>query len=270
MSVAEAGSPLINRRYLVLDVLGRGGMGRVFRAFDRVSERVVAIKTPHDGRSAGPGHPMVEEYRVWSALTHPNIVRTLDLDRARRGPLPRDTPFLVLERTRGAPVHRVLAPGRTGYRSLRAFARGALEALVHVHATDVVHRDLKPGNLLVTRDRRTGLRVQLTDFGLAVTRGSREEPGCVSGSLPYVAPESILGGTVDGRTDLYGLGVLLCFLSTGRLPFDGTEPEEVLRWHLDGTTPDPCATRPDLPASWGRFVRRLACLLYTSPSPRDS
>jgi hypothetical protein len=258
MLVAEARSPLVNRRYLVLDALGRGGMGRVFRAFDRATERMVAIKTPHDHRGTGPDHPMVEEFRVWSCLAHPNIVRIIDLERSRRGPLPRDTPFLVLERAPGMPAHRALVPGRSGFRTLRAFARDALQALVHVHAADVVHRDLKPGNFLVTRRPRGGVRVQLTDFGLAAARGTRDEAGCISGSLPYVAPESILGGTVDGRTDLYGLGILLSFLSTGALPFSETEPEEILRWHLDGTTPDPCTTRPDLPASWGRFVRRLA------------
>ena len=257
MLVAEARSPLINRRYLVLDALGRGGMGRVFRAFDRATERTVAIKTPLDDRGTGPDHPMVEEFRVWSSLAHPNIVRMIDLERARRGPLPRDTPFLVLERAAGVPAHRALVPGRAGFRTLRAFARDALQALVHVHGADVVHRDLKPGNLLVTRGTRGGVRVKLTDFGLAIASGTREEAGCISGSLPYVAPESILGGAVDGRTDLYGLGILLHFLSTGALPFTETRPEEILRWHLDGPAADPCATRTDLPASWGRFVRRL-------------
>jgi len=267
MTQAGPATPLINRRFLVLDALGRGGMGRVFRAFDRDRERVVALKTPHDDRRGGPDHPLTEEYRRAAMLRHPNLVRVLDLHRAREGPFPEDTPFLVLERAAGRPAHRALAPGRAGIATLRAFTAQVLGGLAHVHDAGLVHRDLKPGNLLVDRPRTGGIRVKLTDFGLATDVGTREEAGCISGSLPYLAPESIAGDPVDGRTDLYALGILLYFLSTASLPFRDTRASGILRWHLEGHPADPRRRRRDLPASWGAFV---AALTERDPSRRPT
>jgi hypothetical protein len=118
-----------------------------------------------------------------------------------------------------------------------------------------VHRDLKPGNVLVGSSRPE--RVKLTDFGLAARAGRSGEPGRISGSLPYVAPESILGGEVDGRADLYGLGVLLHYLATGRMPFEGREPRAIVRWHLCGAPADPRRVNPAVPDRLARFVARL-------------
>lgn len=256
MSLADSAAPLINRRFLVLDAIGRGGMGRVFRAYDRDRERIVALKTPHDPRRAGPDHPMTDEFRMGSRLDHPNVVRILDLDRAREGPLAPDSPFLVLERSSGRPAHHALPAGRCGPRTLRTFAREVLLGLDHVHEAGVVHRDLKPGNLLVSGAGPRNLRVQLTDFGLATDVGTRDEPGRISGSLPYLAPESIVGAPVDARTDLYGLGVLLHYLSTGRMPFP-EDPEAILHWHLEGPPADPGRHVPSLPPDWSALVRAM-------------
>jgi hypothetical protein len=108
------------------------------------------------------------------------------------------------------------------------------------------------------------MRLKLTDFGLATTTGAADEPGRISGSLPYVAPESILGRPLDGRADLYALGVLLFQLATGRLPASGDRVEDVLRWHLGGPPADPRRDCPRFPPRLARFIRRL-----TARDPRE-
>jgi len=184
-------------------------------------------------------------------------VRAYELLRASSGPLPPGTPYLVLELVRGLPVHRALRAGAETPSVLEEVARRILRALDHVHRAGIVHRDLKPGNVLVGPSRRGLGRVKLTDFGLASESGRAGEPGHISGSIPYVAPETILGLAVDGRADLYGLGVLLFYLATGRLPLASRSPERWLRWHLEGPPAEPRDVRPDLPKRFAELVVRL-------------
>src|SRR6185436_1673669 len=132
-----------------------------------------------------------------------------------------------------------------------------LRALDHVHRAGIVHRDLKPGNVLVGGARRGLGRVKLTDFGLASESGRSSEPGRISGSIPYVAPETILGLAVDGRADLYGLGVLLFYLSAGRLPLASQSAERWLRWHLDCPPADPRSFRRGIPERFAELLIRL-------------
>jgi serine/threonine-protein kinase len=252
----ETTTPMLDHRFLLLDAVGRGGQGRVFRAFDRDHERMVALKILHDERaSAGPGHPLAQEFAAWARLRHRRIVRAFELRQACSGPLPSGVPYLVLEHVDAFPAHRALVPGRIRVEGLEALASGVLDALEHVHARGLVHRDLKPGNVLVERARPD--RIKLTDFGLAARSGRHGEPGRISGSLPYVAPESIVGGEVDGRADLYGLGVLLHYLGTGRMPFEGREARDIVRWHLCGAPADPRRSNPAMPDRFARFVARL-------------
>jgi len=258
---------LVNRRFLLLDNLGKGGMGSVYRAFDRSEEKIVALKLLTEKRRAGPDHPLSEEYRAWTRLRHPNIIRALGLGTIRHGPFPRGTPYLVLEYFPGIPVHRELPPGKVGARDLEEFTRQALVALDHIHSHGLVHRDLKPGNILVGRTRNGPGRVKITDFGLATDSGHKGRPGRVSGSLPYVAPETILGETIDGRTDLYGLGILLYYLSTGNLPCPGNDPGKILEWHLGGPPADLRRSGVSLTNEWARFILRLTA---RNPSCRPS
>jgi hypothetical protein len=250
-------SPTLDGRFVLVEALGCGGQGRVFRAYDRVIGRDVAIKALHDARATDPVHPLALEFAAWSRLRHPNVVRAHALMRASSGPLPPGTPYLVLELVRGLPVHRALRAGRVSPLVLEELARRVLRALLHIHEAGLVHRDLKPGNVLVGPSRRGLGRVKLTDFGLASERGRAGEPGHISGSIPYVAPETIVGLALDCRADLYGLGVLLFFLATGRLPLASKSPERWLRWHLAGPPADPRALRPDLPGRFAELVVRL-------------
>ena len=250
-------SPALDGRFILVEALGRGGQGSVFRAYDRVFRRDVAIKALHGAQALDPAHPLAVEFAAWSRLRHPNVVRAYELLRAFTGPLPPGTPYLVLELVRGLPVHRALRAGAETPFVLEEVARRILRALDHVHRAGIVHRDLKPGNILVGPSRRGLGRVKLTDFGLASESGRAGEPGRISGSIPYVAPETILGLQVDGRADLYGLGVLLFFLATGQLPLASRSPERWIRWHLDGPPAEPKSLRPDLPARFAKLVALL-------------
>ncbi len=257
VSAQLAASAALDERFLIVEALGRGGQGRVFRAYDRVFRRDVAIKALHDDRVNDPVHPLAVEFAAWSRLRHPHVVRAYQLLRARSGPLPPGAPYLVLELVRGLPVHQALRAGIEPPSVLEEFARRVLRALDHVHRCGIVHRDLKPGNVLVGRSHRRLGRVKLTDFGLASESGRAGELGRLSGSIPYIAPEAILGMAIDGRADLYGFGVLLFYLTTGRLPIDSKSPERWLRWHLDGPPAEPRALRPDLPSRFAELVVRL-------------
>jgi hypothetical protein len=239
-------SPVLDARFLLVETLGRGGQGSVFRAFDRLARRDIALKVLHGAGDVDHGHPLVAEFAAWSRLRHPHVVRAYELGRARSGPFPPGTAYLVLELVHGLPVHRAMRAGAESSADVLEFGRRLLHALDHVHRAGLVHRDLKPGNVLVGPRGRAPGRVKLTDFGLASPSGLAGTPGRISGSIPYVAPERILGLPVDGRADLYGLGVLLYYLAAGRLPIVTRSPQRWLRWHLGGPAADPRAARADV------------------------
>jgi len=228
-------------------------MGRVFRAFDRSSQRLVALKLSSDEAPSGPAHPLSAEFETWSRLRHPNIVRAYELGVAASGPIPAGIPYLVLEHVHGRPAHQVLGPGTVDAGVTETALRQLLTALDHVHRSGYVHRDLKPTNVLLGPRRN----VKLTDFGLAVRAGTCNAAGTISGSLPYVSPEALLGLPLDARADLYSLGILLYQLVTGELPFPALTPREILGWHLQGPPADEARAGGSLSPRLARFIRRL-------------
>jgi hypothetical protein len=250
-------SPLQDDRFLLLGALGQGGMASVFHAFDRIDQRMVALKVQNQAMDAGPAHPLSVEFDLWTRLRHPNIVLVHELAIADRGPFTPGAPYLVMEHVEGRPLHKALRPGRVEPAALERVAVDLLSGLEHVHEAGLVHRDLKPGNVLMPVNANGKGRLKLTDFGLASQSGCSEEPGRISGSLPYVSPEAILGLPLDGRADLYGLGILLYHLATGELPSQRTTADDLLRWHLNGPPADPRRLRPRFPSRLARFIRRL-------------
>lgn len=252
-----AAAQLQDDRFLLLETLGRGGMAAVYRAFDRVSQRFVALKVQLEDEPGGPQHPFAAEFEAWSRLSHPNVVQALELARSSSGPIERDRPYLVLEHVAGGPAHQVLRPGRETPGVVESFAVQVLRGLGHVHQAGLVHRDLKPSNILVGTGPEAERSIKLTDFGLATPLGQADEPGRISGSLPYVSPEALCGQPVDERADLYGLGILLYLLTTGEMPLPGAGPDELVRWHLTGPPPDPTRAGWRGPQRLARFIRRL-------------
>lgn len=218
--------------YRLLERLGEGGFGEVFRAEHEVLSRVVAIKVPRD---QGSLQALRHEGVVQASLDHPNIVRTLELS------VSHDPPYVVMEFVDGCSLAELIR--REGALPWRRAARVLLDvarALAHAHARGVVHGDVKPGNVLVEKPRKG--RVLLTDFGLG--RVTQETQGClqisrslelhtsgseVQGTLRYLAPEILRGEVADARADLYSFGVLLFETLTGRLPEGREVPSDLVR-----------------------------------------
>jgi serine/threonine protein kinase len=206
--------------YRILDKIGAGGMGEVYRAFDERLEREVALKTVSRARSADEvAHKRFRrEAQALSKLNHPNLTTIFDFN-ADDG-----VDYLVMELVPGKSLNEMLAEGPLPEGEVLDIATQVLEGVIATHAQGVVHRDLKPGNLRVTPDHR----VKILDFGLAklvksatptAVTESGTETVAVCGTLPYAAPEQIRGEEIDARTDVYAIGVVLYEMTTGRRPF---------------------------------------------------
>ena len=236
-------------KYEVIEEIGHGGMATVYRARDARLARDVAVKVihPHLRESAEVAHRFVVEAQAVAKLRHPNIVEVFDVSSAED-----PEKFLVVELVRGATLRKLLKQ-RAPLPPEVAAAIGLdlLAALAHAHVEGVVHRDVKPENVLIehrapraegetpvpsSSDTSSRVSVKLTDFGIAKLLDAQgvTSTGQVLGSPAHMAPEQIEGGDVDARADVFGMGVLLYEAMVGHLPFEGTNPAQVLRRVLDG------------------------------------
>ncbi|MDY7228010.1 protein kinase domain-containing protein [Hyalangium rubrum] len=258
---ARVQEELFAGRYLLLGLIGRGGMGAVYRAQDTLVGDVVALKMLE--LDEGRGRDLLErfrrEVRLARRISHPNVARTHDLGE-HAGHL-----FLTMEYVEGEDLQsllrreRVLSPARAA-----RIALAVCEGLVAAHAAGVVHRDLKPANVLVERSGR----VVLTDFGIARAMAGEtasRTQGMV-GTPMYMAPEQLSGGEVEARSDLYAVGLLLFEMLTGEAPFTGESPMAVAFARLRQPPPDP-AGRPGVPDALAEWVRRC---LAREPEERPS
>ncbi len=242
-------------RYMLDEELGRGSMGTVFRASDPLIERSVAIKTVDLGKlddgTLQPRLRFLREAKAAGRLSHPGIVTVHDVGELE------DVAFIVMELVEGRSVKDVL--DRADAIPLPValeIVRQAAEALDFAHRHGVVHRDVKPGNLMLTRQ---GM-VKITDFGIArVDQTARTRTGILVGSPGYMSPEQLMGKAVDGRSDVFSLGAVLYELATGRGPFDAEHREDVLALMNNITNrPHEPASRlnPKVPASLDTIVDR--------------
>ncbi len=219
-------------RYVVIDELGAGGMGVVYRAFDPELGRKVAVKLLHIGDPAEARARLAREGRALAALSHPNVVAVYDIGTAG------DDIFLAMELVAGTTLRAWLAERPRDQRSILDVFRQAGRGLAAAHATGLVHRDFKPENVLVRSDGRA----QVGDFGLAREVDAPRDPtaptdehadaritrtGAVLGTLAYMAPEQARGEPVDARTDQFSFAVALCEALTGERPFPAATPTEL-------------------------------------------
>ncbi|HUS67619.1 MAG TPA: protein kinase [Kofleriaceae bacterium] len=253
-SVAPEAPALVAGRYQVLALAGRGAMGSVYRARDTELDEVVALKFLRAELVDAPG--MLErfrrEVRLARRVAHRNVARVFDI--GEHG----GDKFLTMAFIEGEPLGAVLA--RTGALSparALAYARPICEGLEAAHASGVVHRDLKPDNVMVARD---GTLV-ITDFGIA--RAAAEggaaavaTMGGVVGTPAYMAPEQVAAAEVDSRADLYALGVMLFEMLTGSLPWRGTSPIMVAAARLGTDPPDVRSVSPEIDAGVAEVVKR--------------
>jgi serine/threonine protein kinase len=247
--------------YHILELIGVGGMGRVYRAEQSVLGRTVAVKIihPHLLADENSAARFLTEARAASQMNHPNSISVFDFGRTDDG-----QPYLVMELLRGRDLGVVeQEDGQLGLGRIVEILQQVLAALGEAHELGIVHRDLKPENIILQPQRRGGDLVKVLDFGLAKLRAdapgsSVTSPGIVCGTPDYMAPEQGRGDTIDGRSDLYAVGVILFQLLTGRLPFEGESPTQVVMMHLSVPAPDPrqSAPRRGIPAKFAEVVKR--------------
>jgi serine/threonine-protein kinase len=234
--------------YHILDLISVGGMGRVYRAEQSALGRTVAVKIihPHLLSDENSALRFITEARAASQLNHPNSIAVFDFGRTDDG-----QPYLVMEFLRGKDLARVsYEEGPLGFSRIVDVLRQTLAALSEAHDLGIVHRDLKPENIILEPLRRGGDFVKVVDFGLAKLRADAQapsvtSPGIVCGTPDYMAPEQGRGDPIDGRSDLYAMGVILFQLLTGRLPFEADSPTQVVMMHMTIPVPDPRQVAPE-------------------------
>ncbi len=234
-------------RYRLEEEIGRGGMGVIYRAHDTLLDRQVAVKVLTDlGLGAEGRERLRREAQAAAKLNHPNIVSIYDVDEID------NQPCIVMELVPGETLQA--GPPRE-IEAVVAVARQVCAALDHAHAHGIIHRDLKPENILVAPDGT----VKLMDFGLARSRGASRltEEGVLVGTVFYLAPEQAMGQAIDGRADLYSLGVMLYELAAGRLPFTAGDPVAVISQHLYAPVVPPRAHNEHIPPALDALIVRL-------------
>jgi serine/threonine-protein kinase len=246
-------------RYRLDAQIGRGGMSTVYRAFDTVLERPVAIKLMH--REIASDSDQLERFRrearAVAQLSHPHIVTVIDAGEEPGDPGVSDigTPYIVFEYVDGETLKALMC--RTGPLDVTeaiAYAIEIARALAVAHEHFIVHRDVKPQNVLLSADGDA----KITDFGIArtLTEEGLTLDGRVLGTTDYVSPEQALGQAVTGQSDIYSLGVVLYEMLTGAVPFTGDTPVAVAMRHVREDVPDVQLARPDVSAATAAVVDR--------------
>ncbi|MBI4461487.1 MAG: serine/threonine protein kinase, partial [Acidobacteria bacterium] len=241
-------------RFKILAETGRGAMGTVYRALDPTIERVVAIKTisivsPKPAGDKEFRERFFREARAAGRLSHPGIVTIHDVgeDEAVK------TPFIVMEYVEGKSLEEVGQGERLPLETALELARQVAEALDYAHSRQIIHRDIKPANIIVTPEGRA----KITDFGIARLALSQfTVPGEILGTPSYMAPEQLSAGEVDGRSDLFSLGVILYWMLTGQKPFTGDTASAVAFQIVYKDPPPPSQLNPVLGQEFNYVVER--------------
>ncbi|MFG2354965.1 protein kinase [Streptomyces sp. NPDC048521] len=265
-----AGQALAGGRYQLRDLLGEGGMASVHLAYDAVLDRQVAIKTLHTelGREQAFRERFRREAQAVAKLTHTNIVSVFDTGEDDLGGMA--TPYIVMEYVEGRPLGSVLEADIRRHGAMPAdkalkITADVLAALEISHEMGLVHRDIKPGNVMMTK---RGV-VKVMDFGIARAMQSgvtsMTQTGMVVGTPQYLSPEQALGRGVDARSDLYSVGIMLFQLVTGRLPFDADSPLAIAYAHVQEEPVAPSSINRALPPAVDALVTRA---LKKNPNER--
>jgi serine/threonine protein kinase len=242
--------------YKILEKVGEGGMGEVFRGLDEMLEREVAIKVlrPEFARR----QDIVERFRTeaiaLARLSHPNILMLYSFFRHE------EQYFMVLEFVRGETLDKLIARrGAVSWRKAISLICQALDGLEHAHEWGVVHRDLKPANLILT----SAGTLKVMDFGIAriLEKARTTRTGQLFGTLEYMSPEQIQGWETDARSDLYSLGAVLYELLTGHPPFQSSSDYGLIRSQVEELPRSPCALMPQIPAALEAVVMRALAKL---------
>jgi serine/threonine-protein kinase len=251
-------------RYVILDRLGSGSMGRVYKAHHVMMDRYVALKiiAPEIVSNEKVVARFQREMRLVGRLDHPNVIRAFDADQLSDRVL-----YIVMEYAKGKSLGQKLLEGLIPPLDMADFAAQASLGLAHAHAQGVVHRDVKPSNLLLTVEKQ----IKVLDLGLGVLMEADNSStfatadGIAVGTVDYMSPEQACGRDVDGRSDLFSLGCAMYHLMSGKLPFPGDSPIERMGKRIAGRAVPITEVRPDVPQS---LVRALDKMLALKPQDR--
>ncbi|MFJ2576042.1 protein kinase [Kitasatospora aureofaciens] len=252
----------LNGRYELVEILGVGGMATVWRGVDRVLGRQVAVKVLNGGLADDPrfAERFSREAQHAAMLVHPRIVMVFDSG------VDQGTPFIVMELVHGRSLAAVLAQQPTlPVERAVGIAAAVCEALAVAHAAGLVHRDIKPGNIMITDDGG----VKVVDFGIARAGSSSNltQTASVLGTAAYLSPEQATASALDGRTDLYAVGCVLTEMLTGETPFTAETPVAIAFKHVSEQPLPPSTRRPGLPPALDGVVLRL---LAKNPADRPA
>jgi TolB-like protein/Tfp pilus assembly protein PilF len=246
--------------YKILEKLGEGGMGIVYKAQDTKLDRLVALKflAQHLTADERDKERFLNEAKAASALDHPNICTVYEIGEAVDGQL-----FIAMAYYEGETLKKRIERGPLGIEESIGIIQQIAQGLANAHRRGGFHRDIKPANILITKDRQA----KIVDFGLAKLSGQAKvtKAGATVGTAAYMSPEQVLGEGVDYRTDIWSLGVVLYETLTGQLPFKG-EYEHAVMYRIMNEDPEPIRNlKPDLPVELERIVERS---LAKSPERR--
>jgi serine/threonine protein kinase/Tfp pilus assembly protein PilF len=240
-------------RYEVIEELGRGGMGNVYRAFDRKIHEEIAIKIlkPEIALEKKLVQRFGNELRIARRISHHNVCRMHDLHEEG------NTLYITMEYVRGEDLKTLIRRmGTLPVGKTLSIARQVAEGMAEAHKLGVVHRDLKPGNVMIDREGNA----KVMDFGIArsIFAGGMTAEGAMIGTPEYMSPEQVDGKETDGRSDIYSLGVLIYEMATGRVPFEGDTPLSVAFKHKNEPPQGPRKLNPQIPEDLNRLI--LRCL----------
>ena len=239
---------LLDNRYEILEVIGTGGMAVVYKARCHRLNRLVAIKILKDENLQDEDfcRRFHGEGQAVGMLSHPNIVSVYDVSTSG------DADYIVMELIDGISLKQFMEKkGVLNWKETLHFATQIAKGLEHAHSRDLVHRDIKPHNVMVLKNGA----VRVTDFGIArVMSNSNTLTKETLGSVHYISPEQAKGSPVDARSDIYSLGVVMYEMITGRTPYDGESPVSVAIQHMSGNAIRPSAINPDIPKGLEQII----------------
>jgi len=239
-------------RYEIVKELGRGAMGVVYQAHDPHIDRLVALKVLRQDRVVSEDfiQRFLREARAIGRLSHSNIVTVYDVGQDH------ETIYIAMEYLEGKPLNEVIKEGRLGFEDIINIGIQVAEALEYAHKKGIIHRDIKPSNIILTPNGQ----VKLTDFGIARIEDHSAQQQTMAGEILgtpiYMSPEQATGKTVDGRSDLYSLGVILYELTVGKRPFQGENIAVIFQAITQNTPTAPAVIDPTVPQNLSDLIMK--------------
>ncbi len=239
-------------RYQIIKELGKGAMGVVYQAYDPEIDRSVALKVLREDRLTSDTliHRFLREAKAIGRLSHPNIVTVYDVGQDR------GTIYIAMEFLDGDPLDKIIERKRFPLKEVLLLGIQVAETLDYAHQKGIVHRDVKPSNIIV----QPSGQIKITDFGIAriedSTASLQTQAGEILGTPAYMSPEQVMSEPIDGRSDLFSLGIILYELSTGKRPFGGDTLTAILHAITQTNPPEPLKANPEIPKGLSQTIMR--------------